>query len=104
MAGISPISGFPSPVGLGGASSKPAASSGAAGSTDFGKLLGQAINGIDQDQQNSNQAVQDLVAGNNQDVLPVVAAVAKSDLSFKLLMGIRNKVVEAYKQTMNMQV
>lgn len=101
MAGINGISGFPSGVNPLGGATKPAATS---GSADFSKLLGQAINSADLDQQNSNQAVQDLVSGNNQDVLPVVAAVAKSDLSFKLLMGIRNKVVEAYKQTMQMQV
>ena len=47
---------------------------------------------------------QELLTGKSEDVLPVVTAVAKADLSFKLLMGIRNKVVEAYKQTMNMQI
>jgi flagellar hook-basal body complex protein FliE len=36
--------------------------------------------------------------------VPVVAAVAKADMSFKLLMGVRNKVIEAYRQTMNMQI
>jgi flagellar hook-basal body complex protein FliE len=30
--------------------------------------------------------------------------VAKADLSFKLLMAVRNKVIEAYKQTINMQI
>lgn len=104
MAGINGISGFPSPLTPSGGAAKAAASGGSIGSGDFGKLLSQAINSADADQQNSTAAVQDLVSGNNQDVLPVVAAVAKSDLSFKLLMGIRNKVVEAYKQTMQMQV
>ena len=55
-------------------------------------------------QQASEVAVQHLLTGKSQDILPVVAAVAKADLSFKLLMGVRNKVIEAYKQTMNMQV
>jgi flagellar hook-basal body complex protein FliE len=32
----------------------------------------------------------------------VVAAVAKADVSFKVLVGVRNKLIEAYKQTMNM--
>ena len=49
-------------------------------------------------------AAQDLLTGKTDDVLPVVQAMAKADLSFKLLMGVRNKVIEAYKQTMNMQV
>ena len=50
------------------------------------------------------QAIQDLLTGRSQDPLPVVTAMAKADLSFKLLLGVRNKVIEAYKQTINMQV
>ena len=38
------------------------------------------------------------------DINAVVASVAKSDMSFKLLVGVRNKLVEAYKETMRMQV
>jgi len=34
----------------------------------------------------------------------VVASVAKADMSFKLLVGVRDKLVEAYKETMKMQV
>jgi len=34
----------------------------------------------------------------------VVTEVAKADMSFKLLMAVRNKVIEAYKQTINMQI
>jgi len=64
----------------------------------------QAVNAIDQDQQASASAIRDLIAGKNQDTLPVVQAMAKADLSFKLLMGVRNKVIEAYKETMRMQV
>ena len=52
----------------------------------------------------SNASIQDLLSGKTQSILPTVAAVAKADMSFKLLIGVRNKVIEAYKQTMNMQV
>ena len=44
------------------------------------------------------------IVGETQDVVPAVAAMAEADISFKLLMGVRNKVIEAYKQTMNMQI
>ena len=40
----------------------------------------------------------------NQDINSVVADVAKADMSFKLLVGVRNKLVTAYKETMKMQV
>jgi flagellar hook-basal body complex protein FliE len=71
---------------------------------DFAKMLKTYVNEVDGKQQASYSAVKDLVAGRTQDILPVVNAVAQADVSFKLLMGVRNKVIEAYKQTMNMQV
>ncbi len=71
---------------------------------EFGQMLKGAIDKVDQVQADSTATVQQLLAGKSQDVLPVVQAVAKADMSFKLLIGVRNKVIEAYKQTMNMQV
>jgi flagellar hook-basal body complex protein FliE len=44
-----------------------------------------------------------MLAG-NEDISSVIAKNAKEDMSFKLLVGVRNKLVEAYKQTMNMKV
>ena len=71
---------------------------------NFSKALMNAVSDVDEKQQTSNAAVQDLLTGKTKDVLPVVMAVAKADMSFKLLIGVRNKVIEAYKQTMNMQI
>jgi flagellar hook-basal body complex protein FliE len=44
------------------------------------------------------------MTGKQQDINTVVAEVAKADMSFKLLVGVRNKLVEAYKETMRMQI
>ena len=74
------------------------------GSTDFGRLITRAIDVVDHDQQASAGAIEQLLTGKQQDVLPVVTSVAKADASFKLLIGVRNKMIEAYKTTMNMQV
>ncbi len=71
---------------------------------DFSKTLMDVVNSVDDKQQTSQAAIQDLLSGKSRDVLPVVMAVAKADMSFKLLIGVRNKVIEAYKQTMNMQI
>ena len=70
----------------------------------FSKLLETYVGKVNSDQTAAANAAQDLLTGKTDDVLPVVQAMAKADLSFKLLMGVRNKVIEAYKQTMNMQV
>lgn len=53
-------------------------------------------------QQASNVSIKDLLTGQNEDITSVVSSVAKADMSFKLLIGVRNKLVEAYKETMNM--
>ncbi len=60
------------------------------------------ISKVDELQQSSDMSIQDLLSGKNEDITSVVSAVAEADVSFKLLLGVRNKLIEAYKQTMNM--
>ena len=66
------------------------------------KAVGQYISEVDDLQHSSDTSIKDLLAGKNTDITSVVSAVAKADMSFKLLVGVRNKLIEAYKQTMNM--
>ncbi len=75
-----------------------------AGKTSFGDLLKGALEGVEGVQQDTAGSIKDYLAGRTPDVLPVVTAMAKADLSFKMLIGVRNKVLEAYKQTMNMNI
>ena len=62
------------------------------------------VSKVDDLQDSANMSIKDLLAGKNEDITSVVSAVAKADMSFKLLVGVRNKLIEAYKQTMNMQI
>ncbi|MFP4141165.1 MAG: flagellar hook-basal body complex protein FliE [Planctomycetota bacterium] len=71
---------------------------------NFSDLIKDAIQTVDGEQQQSSSMLQDLLAGRRQDTMAVASQVAKADMSFKLLMGVRNKMISAYKQTMNMQV
>lgn len=70
----------------------------------FAKTLMNYVNNVDSQQHSSANAIQDLLTGKTKEIMPVVAEVARADLSFKLLLGVRNKVIEAYKQTINMQL
>jgi flagellar hook-basal body complex protein FliE len=72
--------------------------------TDTIKAVEKYISKVDDLQQSSNMSIKDLLAGKNEDITSVVSAVAKADISFKLLVGVRNKLIEAYKQTMNMPI
>jgi len=102
MPGIHPISGVGSIQGLSGVSAVGQSAKAGKGA-NFADALKGFVEQVDLEQQGAASAVQDMVAGKS-DILPVVAEVAKADLSFKLLVGVRNKVIDAYKQTMNMQI
>jgi flagellar hook-basal body complex protein FliE len=69
---------------------------------DFANVVKNYISNVDGLQQSSNMSIKDLLSGKNEDITSVVSQVAKADMSFKLLVGVRNKLIEAYKQTMNM--
>jgi flagellar hook-basal body complex protein FliE len=77
---------------------------GAGETPDPGTSFRDVIDKVDSGQKESAAAIGDLIAGRSHDVLSVVSDVAEADLSFKLLIGVRNKIIEAYKQTLNMQV
>ena len=70
--------------------------------SDAVKSISDLLSEVDDSQQASDVSIKDLLAGKNTDVTSVVSEVAKADMSFKLLVGVRNKLIEAYKQTMNM--
>jgi flagellar hook-basal body complex protein FliE len=66
------------------------------------KAVEKYISQVDDLQQSSDMSIKDFMTGKNEDITSLVSAVAKADMSFKLLVGVRNKLIEAYKQTMNM--
>ena len=64
----------------------------------------KSLSEVDELQHSSDKSVAELLTGKNEDITSVVSAVAKADMSFKVLVGVRNKLIEAYKQTMNMSI
>ena len=74
------------------------------GFSDATKTAEKYVSKVNDLQQSSEVSIKDLLAGKNEDINGMVSAVAKADMSFKLLVGVRNKLIEAYKQTMNMNL
>jgi flagellar hook-basal body complex protein FliE len=74
------------------------------GFAEAAKAAEKYLSKVDQMQDASDMTIKDLLTGKTEDITSVVSAVAKADMSFKVLVGVRNKLVEAYKQTMNMQI
>jgi flagellar hook-basal body complex protein FliE len=69
----------------------------------FGETLGQAVGEVDSLNLDARYKVSSLVEGNGADVHDAMIAVEKADLSFQLMLQVRNKVVQAYQQIAGMQ-
>src|SRR5258708_4318042 len=76
----------------------------ASGDTSFGDLLNSAISETSKLQTQSAQEVQKLMTGEVQDVHTALIAVQKADLSFQMMMQVKNKLMAAYDEVMRMQV
>lgn len=88
------------------AQSKPAGQASAAeGGADFSQALKSAIDQVNQAQQQARTLAEDFSAGkpdvNLQDVM---VNLQKASLSFQQMVQVRNKLVNAYQEIMNMQV
>ncbi|NWG12572.1 MAG: flagellar hook-basal body complex protein FliE [Acidobacteria bacterium] len=70
----------------------------------FGDTLRQAISAVNEVQKQSDRAIQGLMTGESQDLHATLIAVQKADLSFQMMMQVRNKIVQAYQEIMRMQV
>jgi flagellar hook-basal body complex protein FliE len=70
----------------------------------FGETLRRAIEDVNSLQQQAGQAVERLTGGEEVDLHEVMIAVEKAKTSFDLLMEIRNKTIDAYRELMRMQV
>lgn len=69
----------------------------------FGQVVQRSLEHVNGLQDEADASITELLTGQQQDINSVVASVARADMSFKLLVGVRNKLIEAYKETMKMQ-
>jgi len=67
-------------------------------------VLGQFLNDASGQQAHAEQAVQSLAAGRADNAHNVMLSMAKADLSFHLVLEIRNRLSDAYQEIMRMQV
>lgn len=70
----------------------------------FGGFLGEMISNVKETQKESQQAVQDFIAGNGVELHEVMVAGAKAKTSLELLLEIRNKTLDMYKELIRMPV
>ncbi len=70
----------------------------------FGDLLIQSINQVNETQQHAGEMKRAFELGEDVNLAEVMVAVQKSSLSFEAMVQVRNKLVDAYKEVMNMPI
>ncbi len=71
---------------------------------DFGTVLSEALNNVNQLQKNAGMKSIDLVANRLDDISQVTIASEKASIALQLTMQVRNKIIDAYQEVMRMQV
>lgn len=89
---IAPVSGVASPATT------------ASGGQAFSSVFSDAISKVESFQTNASNSVDKFLSGEGEELHKVALATQQADLSFQLFMQVRNKVVTAYNQVMQMQV
>jgi len=83
---------------------KAAASAPAAGGADFAQVLQSSIDKVNETQQQANQMAEKLAAGDtSQNLHEVMIALQTASVSFQEMVQVRNKLVTAYQDVMNIQ-
>lgn len=72
--------------------------------TSFKDYLLSSIQEVNSMQQAADQAVEQLATGGNVNPAEVLTAVQKADMAFRMMMQIRNKIVQAYQEVQNIRV
>src|SRR3989339_765042 len=68
----------------------------------FEETLKGFINDVNELQQDAGKSVEKLLTGEIKDVHDVMVAVEKAGTSFELMMEIRNKMIDAYREVIRM--
>ncbi len=70
----------------------------------FADTLNSAIQNVNDLQKSSDKAMQNLATGRTDNVADVMIAAEKADIALKLMVQVRNKMIDAYQEIMKMQV
>jgi flagellar hook-basal body complex protein FliE len=70
----------------------------------FGAVLEESLAQVSTLQHQADRVIGELASGGPASLQETMLALDKADLSFRLMMQVRNKIVEAYQEVLRMQV
>jgi len=95
----SPISGLGQVV-----AALPSVGGGSGGTGGFESVLSDAMSRVEQYRVNSDNSIQRLLTGEDEELHKVALATQQAEMSFELFVQAKNKVVQAYQEVMRMQL
>jgi len=72
--------------------------------TRFGALLKDAISTVNDLSQQSDLEIRKIMTGESDELHTAVVAMQKADVSFQMMMQVRNKIVQAYQEVLRMPI
>jgi flagellar hook-basal body complex protein FliE len=70
----------------------------------FGNILKDSIEKVNKIQTEADRAIEGLASGEVKNVHETMIAIEKANLSFNMMLQVRNKLLAAYEEVMRMQV
>ena len=70
----------------------------------FKELLEQQIDRVNELENDAKEAAEDIATGRRTDIEGVILAAKKADIAFKMLLQVRNKMMDAYEEVKQVRV
>ncbi len=70
----------------------------------FSEIIKNSIADVDKLQKESDNSVFKLATGEENDIHKTMITMEKAEISFQLMMAVRNKIISAYETIMRMQI
>ncbi|MDD5722882.1 MAG: flagellar hook-basal body complex protein FliE [Syntrophales bacterium] len=74
------------------------------GTESFGEMLKESVQEINKLQTDADVAIRKVELEGSGSIHEAIIALEKADISFRAVMQVRNKILEAYQEVMRMQV
>jgi flagellar hook-basal body complex protein FliE len=74
------------------------------GGKDFSQVMRDAVKEINELQTNADEAIAKVQMDNTASIHEAMIALEQAGISFRALMTVRNKILDAYQEVMRMQV
>jgi flagellar hook-basal body complex protein FliE len=71
---------------------------------NFSDVLKGALESVNDAQANADSAVKQVLSGETADIAETMVALQKADVSLKMMLEVRNKILEAYQEVMRTQM